>query len=68
MYEWRGTRRWARVAVIAMFGAAWLCYLSLLLAVALTAGLVLCCAVACTALVLRKPIRGGSAGRIYAPT
>jgi hypothetical protein len=68
MYEWRGTQRWVRAAIIAIFGAAWLCYLGFLLAAALAIGLLLCCAVAFTALVLRKPIRGGNAGRIYAPT
>jgi hypothetical protein len=67
MTEWRGTQRWIRVATLSAFGAAWLCYLAVLLVTALSAGLVLCCVVALTAVLLRKPVRR-FVGDVYAPT
>jgi hypothetical protein len=67
MTQWRGTQRWIRVGMLSAFGAAWLCYLAVLLVTALSAGLFLCIAVAATAVLLRKPVRP-FVGDVYAPT
>lgn len=67
MTEWRGAQRWIRVVTLSAFGAAWLCYLAVLLLTALSAGLFLCVAVPLTAMVLRKPVRR-FVGDAYAPT
>jgi hypothetical protein len=67
MTQWHGAQRWIRVGTLWAFGAAWLCYLAVLLVTALSAGLFLCIAIAVTAVLLRKPVRR-FVGDVYAPT
>jgi len=67
MPERRGTRGWARGVAIAAFATGSLCYLALLLLCALSLGILLCCVVSSTAIILRKPLRAFTGGA-YAPT